>query len=79
MVTFIRLYPIFAACVAFVSFDFARNLRRKGKSFWVVPAAVTLIFLISMVLWWVYRGDLNAEQWAKEWAALTFFTSTQLV
>ncbi len=79
MVTFIHLYPIFAACVAFVTFDFARNLRRKGKRYWLVPGIICVAVLASIALWWAYRGDLNAEQWAKEWAALTFSQYTFFV
>lgn len=79
MVIFIRLYPIFAACVAFVSFDFARNLRRKGKKYWLVPAIVCITFLMSILLWWIYRGDQNAEQWAQDWASLDFFKYTHSV
>jgi putative effector of murein hydrolase len=79
MVIFIRLYPIFAACVAFVAFDFARNLRRKGKSYWLVPALFCIIFLVSILMWWIYRGDQNAEQWAQDWASLNISQYTHFV
>jgi len=65
--------------IAFVFFDFARNLRRKGKTSWIFCALIALVIVLTMVLWGVYRGDQNAEQWAKEWAVLNFFKYSHLV
>ncbi len=78
MVTFIRLYPIFAICVFLITVDLARNLRRKGKHWWSF-ALLGIIMLGTMALWWMYRGDKNAERWAKEWASLTLPAYTQSV
>ncbi len=78
MVLFIRIYPILAACMAYILLEFARNMRRKGKK-WIMIAFVALLFLASIGLWVYYRGDRNAEQWAKELASLNFFAYTHFV
>lgn len=79
MITIIRLYPIIAICVAYIFIEFARNLRRKGKRSWILLVLIALLIVGSMVLWGVYRGDKHAEQWAKEWAVVTFLKYSSLV
>ena len=78
MVTFIRLYPIFAICISLIMLDLARNLRRKGKP-WLPLLIFSVVLLGSIALWWNYQGYRNAERWVKEWASLTFAPYTHSV
>jgi len=73
MLIFIRLYPLFALCLAYISVEFARDLRRKGKRYWLLPAFLFFIFIGSIYFWWSQGAYQNAEQWAKEWANSKIF------
>lgn len=78
MILFIRLWPLIAACSAYILLELARNMRRKGKS-WVMIALFALFILSTIVLWVYYRGYINAEKWAKEFAAINYFLYSRIV
>jgi cytochrome b subunit of formate dehydrogenase len=49
-------------------FDLARTTKKHGQKVWMLFALISLVFVTGIILWFAYRGDLNAQKWAKEWA-----------
>jgi hypothetical protein len=68
MLVFIWLYPVFAFCISVILIDLARTFKKGGNKIWILLVLVAAILVTGIVLWFVYRGDLNAQKWAKEWA-----------
>lgn len=68
MLVLIWLYPAIAFCVSVIMFDLARTTKKHGQKVWMLFALISLVFVTGIVLWFAYRGDLNAQKWAKEWA-----------
>lgn len=60
---FIKVYPVFGISLAVLSFDLARNFKRKGNRAWVGMVAFGAFFVISSIVWAVLRGDRNADKW----------------
>jgi hypothetical protein len=59
----LKIFPAFGVALAALSFDFARNFKRKGSKAWIAFAGLWVLFLALSILWFVFRGDQNAELW----------------
>ncbi len=61
-----RFYPFFALAFALLFFDLGRHFRRRKDrrqwGFW----AVCGFFLLTTLLWLVFRGDMNSEKWVRQ-------------
>ena len=63
MFFFLKLYPFFGIAMTFLCFDLARNFKRRANRAWIGMTAFGFIFFSFTVLWVVFRGDRNADQW----------------
>ena len=68
MLVLIWLFPVLAFCLSVLFIDLARAMKKAGNKIWIVLMAFAVLMITGIVLWFVYRGDLNAQRWAKEWA-----------
>jgi len=68
MLLFIWLYPVLGFCMSVICFDLARNFKQKNRISWVFLAFLSAMFFAGIVSWFMFRGDLNAQKWAKEWS-----------
>jgi hypothetical protein len=59
----IKVYPAFGVALGVFFFDAARTLRRGANKAWMGVIVISLLFFVTSVLWIVYRGDRNADQW----------------
>jgi hypothetical protein len=68
MLVFIWLFPVIAFCTTVLLIDLARAMKKAGNKIWIVLMAIAVLLTAAAILWFVYRGDLHAQRWAKEWA-----------
>jgi len=68
MLVFIWLYPVFAFCLSVIFIDLARVFRKTDNKIWMVLLFFAAILIAGLLMWVIFRGDLNAQKWAKEWA-----------
>jgi hypothetical protein len=68
MLVFIWLYPVFAFCISVIMIDLARAFKKNGNRIWIVLLFFVAILVTGILFWFINRGDLNAQKWAKEWA-----------
>ena len=64
----IKLYPLFGLSAVVLCLDLTRSYRRKGNSIWIGFGIFTVVFFLTVVLWVVFRGDLNSERWFSDFA-----------
>jgi|GEM_PF-1101661 len=60
---FLKIFPAFGISLAFVFFDLARNLKRKGNKAWIGLIGISALLLAASAAWFVFRGDRNADLW----------------
>jgi hypothetical protein len=60
-----RIYPYWALPLAFVMGQLGLHFRRRKfkvqYSFW----GMLVLLIVSSLIWIVFRGDLNADQWVR--------------
>jgi hypothetical protein len=59
----IKLYPLFGLAMAILCFDLTRTYRRKANSIWLGFGIFTILFILSVVAWVYFRGDLHSQEW----------------
>ncbi len=59
----LKVFPVFGGALAVLFFDFARSFRRKGNKIWIGFVLLAVLMIALTVVWFVLRGDRNAELW----------------
>ena len=62
----LRYYPLIAIPLAGVLAELAYFMKRKGSSLQYVYWGISILLVVTSVLWGVYRGDIHSDQWLKD-------------
>lgn len=70
-ITLARIYPYWAIPVAIIFAEIAYFYKRRKSPhqfiFWMASAT----FILGLVLWLIYRGDINSDVWVQSWIGST--------
>ncbi len=61
----LRYYPYWAIPLALIIGELGIHFRRRKKSAQWNFFAVSAALFVGLVLWLVFRGDLNSNSWAR--------------
>jgi hypothetical protein len=61
-----RLFPYWALPLAVILAELAIYLRRRGSRRWKGCLGAAIALVILLVLWVVFRGDLNSNRWLQQ-------------
>lgn len=62
----VRLFPVFAIPIAFLSFEVGRTYRRKGSVLQWSFFSLSGFLIVFSLLWVGFRGDLHSDQWVRQ-------------
>ena len=60
-----RFYPFWALPTAFILGEFGMFFFRRGQSRYRFFFGMVGFLLVTTVLWFILRGDLNSDNWVK--------------
>ena len=60
---FLKIFPFFGISFGILSFDLARNMRRKANVAWVPILMFSIACLALTGVWFYFHGFINADRW----------------
>ncbi len=64
--TFARIYPYVALALAIILFELGIYFHRRMSKLRFFVWALTVLVVIGIILWLVFRGDINSDKWVDE-------------